>query len=73
MGGFLPLLIFIGGEFWPSLAVVLTGGVAGATLMALVFAPAAYVLVRRFGGIRSTSTFDHPQPALTPEGAGASA
>ena len=73
MGGFLPLLICIGGEFWPSLAVVLTGGVAGATLMALVFAPAAYVLVRRFGRIRSTDAFNTPRPTLTPKGAGASA
>jgi len=45
MGGFLPLLVFIGGDFWPSLAVVLIGGVAGASLVALVFIPAAYVLV----------------------------
>lgn len=47
MGGFLPLLLFIGGDFWPSLAIVLAGGIAGATLIAVFFVPAAYVLLRR--------------------------
>ncbi len=28
IGGFLPLLVFIGGDFWPPLVVVLAGGVA---------------------------------------------
>jgi multidrug efflux pump subunit AcrB len=46
IGGFLPLLIFVGGEFWPSLAIVLAGGVGGATLLALVFVPAAYALLK---------------------------
>ncbi len=45
IGGFLPLLLFIGGQFWPSLAIVLAGGVAGATVLALVFIPGAYVLL----------------------------
>ncbi len=44
MGSFLPLLIFIGGEFWPPLAIVLAGGVGGSTLLALTFTPAAYRL-----------------------------
>jgi len=43
MGGFLPLLLLQGGNFWPSLAIVLIGGVAGASLLALVFVPGAYV------------------------------
>ncbi len=47
MGGFLPLLLFVGGQFWPSLAIVLVGGVGGATILALIFVPAAYVLVHR--------------------------
>jgi len=46
MGSFLPLLLFIGGEFWPPLAIVLAGGVGGSTLLALVFTPAAYRLLR---------------------------
>jgi len=47
IGSFLPLLIFIGGEFWPPLAVVLAGGVGGSTLLAMFFTPAAYRLVTR--------------------------
>ena len=46
IGGFLPLLIFVGGDFWPPLAIVLAGGVGGATLLALVFTPTAYRLLR---------------------------
>ncbi|GAB5560804.1 MAG: efflux RND transporter permease subunit [Synoicihabitans sp.] len=42
IGSFLPLLIFVGGEFWPPLAIVLAGGVGGSTLLAMVFTPAAY-------------------------------
>ena len=42
MGSFLPLLIFIGGEFWPPLAIVLAGGVGGSTLLAALFTPALY-------------------------------
>jgi multidrug efflux pump subunit AcrB len=45
IGGFLPILLFTGGDFWPSLAIVLAGGVAGATLMAVMFIPGAYILL----------------------------
>lgn len=45
IGSFMPLLIFIGGDFWPPLAVVLAGGVGGATLLAMVFTPSAYRFV----------------------------
>ena len=45
VGGFLPLLIFVGGDFWPPLAIVLAGGLSGATILAVVFVPAAYRLV----------------------------
>lgn len=46
--GFLPLLIFVGGDFWPPLAIVLAGGVVGATILAIAFIPQAYeTLVRR--------------------------
>lgn len=47
VGGFLPLLLFVGGDFWPSLAIVLVGGIIGATLIALLFIPASYVLLNR--------------------------
>ncbi len=44
VAGFIPLLV-AGGEFWPPLAVAIAGGVVGATLLALYFAPSAYLLV----------------------------
>ncbi len=44
IAGFTPLLI-TGGGFWPPLAIAIAGGVAGATLLALYFIPAAYMLV----------------------------
>ncbi len=44
IAGFIPLLIG-GGEFWPPLAIVIAGGVGGATILALYFAPSAYLLV----------------------------
>jgi multidrug efflux pump subunit AcrB len=53
VGGFLPLLIFVGGDFWPSLAIVLVGGIIGATLIALLFIPACFVLINR--GPRATA------------------
>jgi len=46
MAGFLPLIIG-GGGFWPPLAITIAGGVAGATLLALVFVPSSYLLVNR--------------------------
>ncbi|MEW4528723.1 efflux RND transporter permease subunit [Maioricimonas sp. JC845] len=42
--GFTPLLL-AGGAFWPPLAVAIAGGVSGATLLALLFAPSVYLLV----------------------------
>lgn len=44
IAGFLPLIIE-GGGFWPPLAITIAGGVAGATLLALVFVPSSYLLV----------------------------
>ncbi|MGB3491403.1 MAG: efflux RND transporter permease subunit [Elainellaceae cyanobacterium] len=46
MIGFVPLLA--GGDpFWQPLAIAISGGIAGATLLALYFVPAAYVLMKR--------------------------
>lgn len=42
MAGFLPLIL-AGGGFWPPLAVSISGGVLGATLLALVFVPSLYI------------------------------
>ncbi|MEM9597801.1 MAG: efflux RND transporter permease subunit [Acidobacteriota bacterium] len=47
IGGFLPLLLWVGGDFWPPLAIVLAGGITGASILALVLIPAAYVLLMR--------------------------
>lgn len=44
IAGFTPLIIS-GGQFWPPLAVAIAGGVAGATLIALVFVPVMYRMV----------------------------
>ena len=44
--GFLPLML-AGGGFWPPLAVVIVGGVAGATLLALYFVPAAHLMLAK--------------------------
>lgn len=48
IAGFLPLYLS-GGSFWPPLAVAIAGGVAGATLLAIYFAPAALRLLTRLG------------------------
>ena len=58
IGGFLPLLIIVGGGFWPSLAIVLAGGVGGSMILALVFVPAVYVLKTRENSVYQ------PEPAV---------
>ena len=45
IGGFLPLLVFSGGEFWPPLAVVIAGGVGFSVTLSLLFTPAAFKLM----------------------------
>ena len=42
IAGFLPLLLFTGGNFWPPLAVVIAGGVGLSVVLSLVFTPAVY-------------------------------
>ncbi|MCM2373472.1 efflux RND transporter permease subunit [Aporhodopirellula aestuarii] len=44
MAGFTPLILD-GGGFWPPMAVSIAGGVAGATLLALVLVPSLYRLL----------------------------
>jgi multidrug efflux pump subunit AcrB len=46
MIGFLPLVIY-GGKFWPPLAIVISAGVCGATLLALYFVPSVDLMLRR--------------------------
>jgi len=47
IGGFAPLLIE-GDSFWLPFAAAVAGGVSGSAMLALVFAPAAFVLLTRF-------------------------
>ena len=44
MAGFAPLVI-AGGEFWPPMAIAISGGVAGATILALYFVPSMYLVM----------------------------
>ncbi len=44
MAGFAPLVLG-GGGFWPPLAIAIAGGVAGATILALYFVPAVYLIL----------------------------
>ena len=44
--GFVPLMLDSTG-FWPPLAISIAGGLGGATLLALYFIPAAYILIFR--------------------------
>ncbi len=44
--GFVPLVLE-GGGFWPPLAVAISGGIVGATLLALYFVPCAFLLLVR--------------------------
>lgn len=44
VAGFTPLVL-AGGGFWPPLAITVAGGVAGATVLGLYFAPAMYLIL----------------------------
>ena len=55
IGGFLPLLLIVGGDFWPSLAIVLVGGVGGSMILALLFVPSVFVLMNRSARRPSTT------------------
>jgi multidrug efflux pump subunit AcrB len=67
VAGFLPLLLG-GGGFWPPLATAIAGGVAGATLLALIFVPSTYaLLVRRDAAtVEPVPTHDLACPAEMP-------
>lgn len=47
VGGFIPLLLFSGGDFWPPLAIVIAGGVGFSITLSLLFTPAAYHWIYR--------------------------
>jgi len=52
MGGFLPLMVFTGGDFWPPLAVVIAGGVGFSVVLSMLFTPCAYRLIAARSGQR---------------------
>ena len=49
IGGFVPLIFFSGGDFWPPLAVVIAGGVGFSITLSLLFTPAVYKLLCQWG------------------------
>lgn len=49
IGGFVPLIFFSGGDFWPPLAVVIAGGVGFSITLSLFFTPAIYRILCRWG------------------------
>ncbi|MDJ0748434.1 MAG: efflux RND transporter permease subunit [Woeseiaceae bacterium] len=54
IAGFLPLLVFTGGEFWPPLAVVISGGVGFSVILSLLFTPAVFAASRAKRRLLST-------------------
>ena len=47
IAGFIPLILFVGGQFWPPLAVVIAGGVGFSIILSLWFTPSIYALMHR--------------------------
>lgn len=47
IAGFIPLILFVGGQFWPPLAVVIAGGVGFSVILSLWFTPSLYALIYR--------------------------
>lgn len=47
VGGFVPLLLFSAGTFWPPLAVVLAGGVGFSIVLSLLFTPVVVAKINR--------------------------
>jgi len=47
IAGFIPLILFVGGQFWPPLAVVIAGGVGFSIMLSLWFTPCIYALIQR--------------------------
>ncbi len=53
IGGVPALLLFVGADVRPSLAIVLVGGITGASVVALLLVPAAMILVGGGGPART--------------------
>jgi multidrug efflux pump len=54
VGGFIPILLFSDGTFWPPLAVVLAGGVGFSVILSLVFTPLVVGKLAERAGKRTT-------------------
>ena len=54
--GFTPLFLY-GGDFWSPVAIAISGGVGGATIIALIMVPSAYMLI---GSRREESAASQP-------------
>jgi multidrug efflux pump subunit AcrB len=65
IGGFMPLLLS-GDSFWLPFAAAMVGGVAGSALLALIFAPATFVIFSKIDAHKSSRDPERtvsPQPA----------
>lgn len=56
VGGFIPLLLFSEGTFWPPLAVVLAGGVGFSVILSLIFTPVVVAWINRRKGLKLQAT-----------------
>ncbi|MCC7411917.1 MAG: efflux RND transporter permease subunit [Gammaproteobacteria bacterium] len=61
VAGFVPLIAFSSGDFWPPLAVIIAGGVGLSIILSLVLTPAVYVLLGRHRAAQPA-----PAPAVVP-------
>ena len=62
VGGFIPLLLFSEGAFWPPLAVVVAGGVGFSVILSLLFTPLVVGTLARWGS--KTTSHQLPMPAI---------
>ncbi len=61
VGGFIPLLLFSEGTFWPPLAVVLAGGVGFSVVLSLLFTPVVVAIIaRRRAKKQGQASFEAP-------------
>ena len=66
VGGFIPLLLLSGGDFWPPLAIVIAGGVLFSVTLSLVFTPAVFCWLAQRKQRRAQND---TQISIEPEGA----
>jgi multidrug efflux pump subunit AcrB len=55
VGGFLPLILFASGDFWPPLAIVIAGGVGLSMPLGLVLTPALYRVLVKIRLVQNTA------------------